>query len=139
MPDTNITSNTTSTTAAASNIAQKVTSINVTEIQSDHRQNRKEITRELPKSHILRVASDTNVNKLAKTICGCIKDFLKCDLLVIGAGPTWAATKAYLVAKGELAKYNIKLKYDAGFIEPRPVIEGAEKTGVKISLTPEEM
>ena len=100
---------------------------------------RKQIERELPRTHVLRVAGDTNVNKLAKTICGCIKDFVKCELLAIGPGPAWVANKAYLVAKSELAKFNWKLKYDAGFIEPRPVIDGVERTGLRILLTVEEI
>ena len=103
------------------------------------KKSRKDIVRELPKTHVLKVASDTNVNKLAKTIVGCIKDFLKCELLCIGAGPTWVAVKAYMVAKGELAKYNYRLKFESGFIEPRPVIDGMERTGARVLLVAEEI
>ena len=106
---------------------------------SKTKKTRKDIVRELPKTHVLKVASETNVNKLAKTIVGCIKDFLKCELLCIGAGPTWVAVKAYMVAKGELAKYNYRLKLEAGFIEPRPVIDGMERTGARILLVAEDI
>jgi stage V sporulation protein SpoVS len=122
------------------NLTSDVSGLTVNgEFHVNKKRTKKDFVRELPKNYSLRVASSTNVNNLAKTIIGCIKDFLRCELICIGAGANWVATKAYVVAKGELSKYNHRLKYEAGFVEPRVVIDGVERTGVRIVLVTEEI
>lgn len=103
------------------------------------REERKNIERTLPSSHVLKVRADTPTPFLAKAICGCFKDFMECELQAVGPRANWVASKAIIVAKGEMATLNLCLRSNMGFIEPRPIINGSPQTGIRYTLSVETM
>lgn len=95
-----------------------------------------EMERRAPRRPVLRVSKKTDPKNLSKTIVGCVKDFQSCELLCVMGGSLWQASKAIILASSELKRFDIDLNATFGFIEPRPIINGEAKTGIRLTLHP---
>jgi stage V sporulation protein SpoVS len=89
-----------------------------------------------PDSPILMVASKTPPKNLAKAIVGCVKEHGYCELLCVLHGPTWQGMKALICATAELKSIGVEVYFAASFMEPRPIVDGKVKTGIRISIYP---
>lgn len=97
-----------------------------------------EVERVHPDKPELKVSKTTNPKRLAKTIVGCFKDFggAPVELYCVLQGSLWQAVKAIILVKQECAGYDVDVYCTFGFMDPRPVIDGKEKTGIKITVHP---
>lgn len=89
-----------------------------------------------PDSPRLMVAADTPPKRLAKTIVGNIKEYGYCELHCVLHGPTWQGMKGLICAADILSQDGINIHFSTKFMEPRPVIAGAVRTGIIISAYP---
>lgn len=100
---------------------------------------RKNVVRSKPSEPVLRVASDTPPKSLCKTIMGCLKDWGTCRIQAVGGQSQWQAYKATVLAKKELAGIGVHIYIDPSFMDPRPIINGKEKTGADFIITMTKM
>jgi stage V sporulation protein SpoVS len=92
------------------------------------------IKKEKPTTYVLKAASSTSSKDLSTTIIGCLKDFGQCKIISVGAGAYYQAGKACILVKSRLAEKGINIYKEENFTEPRPVINGEEKTGMTINI-----
>lgn len=81
-------------------------------------------------AQILKVKSDSKVNKLAGAIAELVRSNEDVELHVIGAGANNQATKALATARGYVASNGIDLSCVPAFMDIE--IEGEKKTGMRL-------
>ncbi len=85
---------------------------------------------------ILKVASNSNPNKVAGALAGVIREHGKAELQAIGAGAVNQAIKAIAIARGYLAPSGVDLVCVPAFTDVE--IDGEKKTGIKFIVFPRE-
>ncbi len=85
---------------------------------------------------VLKVASNSNPNKVAGALAGVIREEGRAELQAIGAGAVNQAIKAIAVARGYLAPSGIDLVCVPAFTDVE--IDGEKKTGIKFIIFPRE-
>ena len=85
---------------------------------------------------ILKVASNSNPNKVAGALAGVIREEGRAELQAIGAGAVNQAVKAIAIARGYLAPSGIDLVCVPAFTDVE--IDGEKKTGIKFIIFPRE-
>ncbi len=85
---------------------------------------------------VLKVASNSNPNKVAGALAGVIREEGKAELQAIGAGAVNQAVKAIAIARGYLAPSGIDLVCVPAFTDVE--IDGERKTGIKFIIFPRE-
>jgi stage V sporulation protein SpoVS len=95
---------------------------------------KEKIKRTKPTSPELKVAHDTPPKALSMTIVGCLKDFGKCRLKVIGGESIKQSMKAFILAASYLKQMNIHVYIEPSFVEPRPIINGKPNTGYFLTV-----
>ena len=83
---------------------------------------------------VLKVASNSNPNKVAGALAGVIREEGRAELQAIGAGAVNQAIKAIAVARGYLAPSGIDLVCVPAFTDVE--IDGEKKTGIKFIIFP---
>jgi stage V sporulation protein S len=79
---------------------------------------------------VLKVKSDSKVNKVAGAIAESVRENKDVELHAIGAGAVNQAVKALSTARGYVASNGIDLYFVSAFIDIE--IDGENKTGVKL-------
>ncbi len=85
---------------------------------------------------VLKVASNSNPNKVAGALAGVIREEGRAELQAIGAGAVNQAVKAIAIARGYLAPSGIDLVCVPAFTDVE--IDGEKKTGIKFIIFPRE-
>ncbi len=85
---------------------------------------------------VLKVASNSNPNKVAGALAGVIRETGRAELQAIGAGAVNQAIKAIAIARGYLAPSGIDLVCVPAFTDVE--IDGEKKTGIKFIVFPRE-
>ena len=85
---------------------------------------------------VLKVASNSNPNKVAGALAGVIREKGKAELQAIGAGAVNQAVKAIAIARGYLAPSGINLVCVPAFAEVQ--INGETRTAIKFIVFPED-
>jgi len=84
----------------------------------------------------LKVGHDSDPNKVAGALAGTIREQKKAEIQTIGAGALNQAVKAIAIARGYLAPSGVELWCYPMFVDI--VIDGAERTGIKLYIEPRE-
>ncbi len=85
---------------------------------------------------VLKVASNSNPNKVAGALAGVIRENGRAELQAIGAGAVNQAIKAIAIARGYLAPSGVDLVCVPAFTDVE--IDGEKKTGIKFIVFPRE-
>ncbi|ACM22670.1 MULTISPECIES: stage V sporulation protein S [Thermotoga] len=85
---------------------------------------------------VLKVASNSNPNKVAGALAGVIREKGKAELQAIGAGAVNQAVKAIAIARGYLAPSGINLVCVPAFTEVQ--INGETRTAIKFIVFPKD-
>ncbi|AAD35284.1 MULTISPECIES: stage V sporulation protein S [Thermotoga] len=85
---------------------------------------------------VLKVASNSNPNKVAGALAGVIREKGKAELQAIGAGAVNQAVKAIAIARGYLAPSGINLVCVPAFAEVQ--INGETRTAIKFIVFPKD-
>ena len=80
---------------------------------------------------VLKVASNSNPNKVAGALAGVIRENGRAELQAIGAGAVNQAIKAIAIARGYLAPSGVDLVCVPAFTDVE--IDGEKKTGIKFT------
>ncbi|MCD6103361.1 MAG: stage V sporulation protein S [Thermotogae bacterium] len=83
---------------------------------------------------VLKVASNSNPNKVAGALAGVIRETGKAELQAIGAGAVNQAVKAIAIARGYLAPSGVDLVSVPAFTDVE--IDGETRTAVKFIIFP---
>jgi len=90
--------------------------------------------KEVEKMEVLKVASNSNPNKVAGALAGVIRETGKAELQAIGAGAVNQAVKAIAIARGYLAPSGVDLVSVPAFTDVE--IDGETRTAVKFIIFP---
>ncbi|MCD6551876.1 stage V sporulation protein S [Thermotoga sp.] len=85
---------------------------------------------------VLKVASNSNPNKVAGALAGVIREKGKAELQAIGAGAVNQAVKAIAIARGYLAPSGVNLVCVPAFTEVQ--INGETRTAIKFIIFPRD-
>ena len=83
---------------------------------------------------ILRVASQSDPNKVAGALAGTIRESGKAEIQTIGAGALNQAIKSIAIARGFLAPGGVDLVCYPAFIDID--VEGNERTAIRLFVMP---
>ncbi|MEJ6952000.1 stage V sporulation protein S [Natronospora cellulosivora (SeqCode)] len=83
---------------------------------------------------VLKVASNSNPNKVAGALAGILREEGRAELQAIGAGSVNQVVKSIAIARGFVAPSGMDLVSIPGFIDIS--IDGDEKTAIKFIVEP---
>jgi stage V sporulation protein S len=83
---------------------------------------------------VLKVSAKSNPNSVAGAIAGVVREHGSAEIQAVGAGALNQATKAVAIARGFVASQGIDLICIPAFTDI--MIEGEEKTAIKLIVTP---
>ena len=83
---------------------------------------------------ILRVASDSNPNRVAGALAGTIREVGKAEMQTIGAGALNQAVKALAITRGFLAPSGVDLRCYPAFVDVE--VDGNERTAIRLFIEP---
>ena len=83
---------------------------------------------------ILKVASQSDPNKVAGALAGTIRESGKAEIQTIGAGALNQAIKSIAIARGFLAPGGVDLVCYPAFIDIE--VEGNERTAIRLFVMP---